>query len=53
MMHKGVVVDDTEFLEQRDQLFAGVPGRRCIALRLFAGKVGHYFDGFCEYVSLL
>lgn len=53
VMHKGVIVDDSKLFEQRDQLFTCVPGWRCIALRLFAGEVGYYFNGLCEYVSLL
>lgn len=53
VVHEGVVVDDSELFEQRDEFFACVPCWRCIALWLFAGEIGYYFDGLCEDISLL
>ena len=48
-----MVVDDVVLFEQRDQLFAGVPGRCSVAFWRDSGEGGQDVDGFFEDGRLL
>lgn len=52
-MHEAVIVDDVVLYEERNQLFAGVPGWCCVAFWRFTSEVGQNLYRFCEDILLL